>query len=127
MSAARTRLVFRVETPRGRGPYICDGSETYEEEVLADEIAWDHNNMEHPPPSLDGIGWIRDEEFCGFTARHKARTWFADWIEALDELGFVLSVYRVPVEAVRAGIRQAVFVLDEATHIKSIPLARALA
>ncbi len=128
MTAPRTRLVFRVETPEGRGPYNCAGHEvTVEEQDLATEIAWAHSDWDHPPPNRDGIGWIRDEEVCGFTARHKAREWFAEWADVLDEQGFVLSVYRVAADRIRAGFRQAVFEIDAATHVKSIPLARALA
>ncbi len=100
--------VFRVETLDGNGPYQTSNlSEEQRTQLL--EMYDDHSDIaEHPSPWLDRyLGDIKKDEYCGFVSVGQLRQWFNGWLDILTEQEFVVTVYDVPCDVVRASHHQA--------------------
>jgi hypothetical protein len=70
----------------------------------------DHGNGDHPGPADDPqLGYISENEHCGFATLDALDEWFDGYHEALAELGFVIAKYSVPLNTVRYGRQQLVF------------------
>lgn len=96
--------VLRVELRGGYGPYGCEFQEKLE--AMFD----DHRQGDHPGPQLDPqLGGIQPEEHCGFATLEALDAWFDGYHEALEELGFMIARYSVPLALVRYGQQQVVF------------------
>lgn len=106
------------------GPY--NRNTRYDDEdtdhVLS-ELNIAHCDFAHPTPQLDGIGYIEQEEYCGFIDMDSLRTWFGDWVKDLAAVGFELLVYKVPIDEVRIGGSQAVAAIKSDQLVTRLPLS----
>lgn len=70
----------------------------------------EHGNGSHPGPQDDPqLGFIGEEEHCGFATLDALDEWFDGYHAALEALGFAISKYLVPIQQVRFGKQQLVF------------------
>lgn len=108
--------VFRVEKPNGDGPY-ADGAD----KNLYEHMNAVHGDADHPSPEDDPmLGEIYPDEHCGFAALCQLEEWFAGYEDILDECGYGISVYTVPLAHVRYGHQQALFVRGDAVPIRTM-------
>lgn len=119
------RIIYRVEhAASGVGPYNV--------EDVDDDRLWDmvcaHSDPCHPAPQSDGRFPHLELAVChrfGFDTRHDLALWFHGWLDTLDELGFVLAVYRAPSEAVLVGDVQVAFDIERAERVGTEALVAA--
>jgi hypothetical protein len=79
---------------------------------------------ERPPPSTDGISYSdlhEDMLFC-FPERDMIYTWFAEDVEWLASIGYIVAVYEA--EQLTHGQRQSVFDWTTARRVEELPLVR---
>lgn len=109
-------LVFRIEDQNAYGPYRGDSM------LLLDG----HNNDVRGHPTRWNDEGLR--RFCedwnatrfGFESMRKLFEWFTGHeLHALFELGFKVSIYRVPGDRVKHGDKQTLFDAEYATRLKS--------
>ena len=105
--------VYRVETDAGVGPYAdwtwCS--------VVGLPLC---DTEKQPGPGEDGmVGWTDGRHYFGFRDEHQLKDWFGEWLEALADAEFLVSVYDVPDEHVVHGSKQVAFVRDVAEHVES--------
>jgi hypothetical protein len=98
--------IYRVEERRGgAGPYNATNKDS-----LADMFA-EHGSGSHLSPQQDELLLkINADEHCGFATLEQLDEWFNGYHDRLDELGFVVAHYIVPLNRVRYGKTQALFV-----------------
>lgn len=111
--------IFRVETPRGGcGPY--KGTAHFDE---LEEMYAEHGQGDHPSPDDDPmLGGMYEEEHCGFATLDALDQWFEGYHELLDECGYIIACYTVPLRAVRYGNKQAVFRRADIFPSRSMPM-----
>lgn len=109
-----TVQVFRVETPRGYGPYGAGGiatdvtkhgGESFED--FSYRLAVAHNDDDHPAPWAEDLSVRKGH--CGFDSLGKLSEWFKGWGKQLHDYGFRIVTFTVPDEDVQRGERQVVF------------------
>jgi len=111
--------MFRVEKPCGAGPYI---GEDEQHPLLAHMYAV-HGDEDHPEPWDDPmLEEIYPDERCGFPTLCALEEWFAGYEDPLTELGFNIVAYTVPLQSVRYGAKQAVFVKSHAVAVRTMPM-----
>jgi hypothetical protein len=98
--------IYRVEERRGgAGPYNKRNAE-----ALGEMFA-EHGSGTHLSPQQDDLLLgIKADEHCGFATLEQLDTWFDGFHDALSGLGFVVAHYIVPLNLVRYGKTQALFV-----------------
>lgn len=112
--------MFRVEDAAGAGPYV-DREDNPE---LAHMYAV-HGDADHPEPWDDPIldpQEIYPDEVCGFPTLCSLEEWFAGYEDPLAEAGYKIAVYTVELQAVRYGLKQAVFVRGSRSPIRIMPM-----
>lgn len=104
-------IIYRVEDPHGRGPYIG-----YRVPGIGDA----HNDDQHPSPVQDGTvasrWWLKDHHLFGFATEARLREWFEGWEVQLTEADFQIHTYRVGLDRVHLGMEQLVFDRRYAVH-----------
>jgi len=103
-------VIYRVENAAGQEPYKsftvgwC-GYGTSEDNLW---ISTTHNDPHHPPPSEDGLGFIKGGDRCGFRDIQQLEAWFTDdeLVKMFDN-GF--RIVELNVEHVAYGGRQVTF------------------
>lgn len=112
--------IFRVEKPCGTGPYMDE-----EGHPLLKHMNAVHGDADHPDPFDDELlDGIYPDESCCFATLDAVEDWFAGYEDALDECGYGIVVYSVPLRSVRYGRSrgQAVFVRADAVQVRTIPM-----
>ena len=111
--------VFRVEEPRGGcGPY--KGSP--HAEALSEMYA-EHGSGANPAPQEDPLlGYVATDEHCGFATIEALDAWFEDFHDVLEECGYVIVVYSVPMLDVRYGSQQLLFRRGDAVPSRILPM-----
>ena len=91
--------IYRVEERRGgAGPYNATNKST-----LAAMFA-EHGSGTHLSPEQDELLLgINADEHCGFATLEQLDEWFYGYHDALDELGFFVAHYTVPLILLRYG------------------------
>lgn len=110
--------IYRVEERRGgAGPYNKSNA------VTLGAMFAEHGSGTHLSPQQDelllGIG---ADEHCGFATLEQLDEWFAGYHDALSELGFVVAHYVMPLNVVRYGKTQALFVRGDTFPIEYLAL-----
>lgn len=120
------RVAHKEHTYQGlpSGPYVSAGLTSeivMNMRPMGDAHSWEPR---HPSPEEDTeLGWVEDEERCGFTSLGELFDWFEGFIKLLRENGFVMYVYEVPEEYVRVGkFGQALFNWTAADEICNVEL-----
>jgi hypothetical protein len=91
-------LTYRVEHPEcNHGPYITGECEWDAHLDLADLLCKEHDGdgLCHPSPSGEGI-YHGDDALCSLRTKPEIYRWFENFIDLLNEEGYVLSTYDVP-------------------------------
>lgn len=98
--------IYRVEERRGgAGPYNNSNMGTL------GEMFAEHGSGTHLSPQQDELLMgIDADEHCGFATLEQLDEWFNGFHDALARLGFVVAHYTVPLNLVRYGKTQALFV-----------------
>lgn len=98
--------IYRVEERRGgAGPYNASNAD-----ALGEMFA-EHGSGTHLSPQQDELLMgIDADEHCGFATLEQLDEWFSGYHDALAALGFVVAHYAVPLNLVRYGKTQALFV-----------------
>lgn len=98
--------IYRVEERRGgAGPYNKRNAETL------GEMFAEHGSGSHLSPQQDDLLLgIAADEHCGFATLEQLDQWFDGFHDRLHKLGFVVAHYIVPLNLVRYGKTQALFV-----------------
>jgi hypothetical protein len=110
--------MFRVEDKYGAGPYVGE-----EDNPLLAHMFAVHGDADHPQPWDDPmLEDIYPDEVCGFPTLCALEEWFAGYEDVLAELGYGIVVYSTPLNTVRYGKKQAVFVKGEATAVRTMPM-----
>ncbi|QFG12136.1 Hypothetical Protein OBI_RACECAR_7 [Arthrobacter phage Racecar] len=110
--------MFRVEKPCGAGPYVGE-----EENELLKHMFTVHGDADHLEPWDDPmLGEIYPDEVCGFATLCALEEWFAGYEDPLTMCGYSIVVYTVPLNAVRYGKKQALFIKDQATAVRTMPM-----
>lgn len=82
-----------------------------------------HDDADHLDPRVDPLlKGITAEEYCGFATLDAVEDWFRGWFEPLQELGFIIAVYVVPLDRVRYGTQQALFRRGDFFPVKTMPM-----
>lgn len=110
--------IYRVEERRGgAGPYNATNRQ-----YLADMFA-EHGSGTHLSPVQDELLLgINADEHCGFATLEQLDEWFEGYHAVLDRLGFVIAHYVVPLNLVRYGKTQALFVRGDLFPIEQLIL-----
>ena len=119
MNAIETVTVYRIEHEVEHvGPY-CDwqfpGSEQLEAMYLA------HTDAAHPGPRAEpALAALIDPSdfYFAFESIAQCQRWFGGWFGVLNNTGFILRVYEVPVEHVILATKQCIFRMDEAELVE---------
>lgn len=110
--------MFRVEKPCGAGPYVG----TDDDPRLSHMYAV-HGDEDHPEPWDDPmLEQIYPDENCGFPTLCVLEDWFAGYEDLLDECGYSIVVYSVPLQSVRYGSKQAVFLKADAHPVRTMSM-----
>jgi hypothetical protein len=110
--------MFRVEKPCGAGPYMDDTKHPLLEHMNAV-----HGDEDHPEPWDDPLlEQIYPDEQCGFPTLCAVEEWFSGYEDALDECGYSIVVYTVPLHFVRYGKKQAVFLKEHAVQVRTLTM-----
>lgn len=111
--------VFRVEQPNGgAGPYAA----TADSKVLQHMNAV-HSGDDHPDPADDPmLDGIYPDEYCGFATLCDLETWFAGYEDTLADAGYIIAVYTMPLQSVRYGAGQVVFLRADAVPVRCLPM-----
>ena len=110
--------MFRVEKPCGAGPYVGE-----EDNPLLKHMMLSHGDAEHPEPWEDDmLGEIYPDEVCGFPTLCSLEEWFSGYEDVLEELGYGIVVYSTPLNTVRYGKKQALFIKERATAVRTMPM-----
>ena len=113
--------IFRVEKPCGTGPYV----EAEHHPMLSHMYAV-HGDADHPEPWDDPVldpQEIYPEEQCGFATLPALEEWFAGYEDPLDELGYRIVSYTLPLQSVRFGLKQALFLRKDAVQGRTMPIS----
>lgn len=88
-----------------QGPPTEEQVDTADWDAYNGEPSWYSEEGQHPT-----IG-IRHDERCGFWSLAQLRQWFdiENNLDVLDRAGHSISVYKVPADKIRYGVRQVVF------------------
>jgi hypothetical protein len=110
--------IYRVEERRGgAGPYNRSNENT-----LGDMFA-EHGSGTHLSPQQDELlCGINPDEHCGFATLEQLHEWFDGFHAVLDKLGFVIAHYVVPLNLVRYGKTQALFVRGDSFPEEVMPI-----
>jgi hypothetical protein len=84
-----------------------------------------HGDADHPEPWDDPIldpAEIYPDESCGFATLCALEDWFAGYEDGLAVLGYNIVNYTVPLNSVRFGVKQALFVKAHAVAVRTIPM-----
>lgn len=110
--------MYRVEERRGgAGPY-----NKRNEQTLGEMFA-KHSSGTHLSPQQDELlQGIDADEHCGFATLEQLDEWFEGFHDLLDKLGFVIGHYVVPVNLVRYGKTQAVFVRGDLFPVERLAI-----
>lgn len=109
--------VFRVEKPNGDGPYADDNR------TLCEQMNAVHGDADHPDPEDDPmLSGINPDEHCGFALLCQLEEWFSGYEDILTECGYGISVYTMPLQSVRYGHNQAVFVRGDAVPVRTMTM-----
>lgn len=110
--------MFRVEKSCGAGPYVGE-----EDNPLLEHMFAVHGDADHPEPWDDPmLGEIYPDEVCGFSTIDALEEWFYGYEDVLDEMGYSIVVYTTKLNLVRYGKKQSLFVKNEATAVRTMPL-----
>lgn len=110
--------MFRVEKPCGAGPYTAE-----EDHPALEHMYAVHGDEDHPEPWDDPkLEQIYPDEQCGFPTLCALEEWFAGYEDPLEELGYGIVAYSVPLTSVRYGTRQAVFLKADAVAVRTLPM-----
>ena len=110
--------VFRVEKPNGDGPYA-----DLAQKMLCEHMNAVHGDADHPDPEEDPmLDGIMPDEHCGFATLCDLEAWFAGYEDILDDCGYGIAVYTVPLALVRYGHNQALFVRGDAVPVRTMPM-----
>jgi len=83
----------------------------------------EHDQGDHPSPDDDPmLGGMYDEEHCGFATIDALDTWFDGYQETLQDCGYIIAVYTVPLRAVRYGQKQLVFRRGDYVPSRTMPV-----
>lgn len=110
--------IYRVEERRGgAGPYNANNKK-----ALAAMFA-EHGSGTHLSPLQDELLLgINADEHCGFATLEQLDDWFDGYHVPLAELGFAIAHYSVPLNLVRYGKTQALFVRGDHFPIEHLVL-----
>lgn len=114
--------VYRVEDPEGRGPY---SSYLAHMNYMKHSGGRDYPERERTPaPSEDGFSHrdISAHHFFGFASLGELFAWFDGYAQELHRNRYRIAVYEVGDEFVIYGVRQVVFVREEAAEVSSLQL-----
>lgn len=82
-----------------------------------------HGSGTHLSPEQDELLLgINADEHCGFATLEQLDEWFEGYHAVLDKLGFVIAHYVVPLNLVRYGKTQALFVRGDHFPIEQLVL-----
>lgn len=91
-------VAINPESKTFAGPYQCSPLRDSGKEVLevANKLCSAHANEQHPSPQWDmSLGFIRDEEVCGFDSVEAMESWFEGFLGDLADAGFMIFEYEV--------------------------------
>jgi hypothetical protein len=110
--------IYRVEERRGgAGPYNNRNTATL------GEMFAEHGSGTHLSPHQDELlQGIESDEHCGFATLEQLDEWFHGFHAVLDRLGFVIAHYVVPLNLVRYGKTQALFVRGDLFPTETLPM-----
>lgn len=128
-------IVYRVEYKEisdetqydfPHGPYAHPGGVYLNDKLLS----YHHANHDHPSAQTEkwayGIQFNEIEwknKLFGFDTLDKLKYWFEPVVaDALEDYGFIISIYIVPKEFVINGTKQSIFNYDEAQRLESFPM-----
>jgi hypothetical protein len=110
--------IMRVEKPNGEGPYM-DSSDN---KMLVHMNAV-HGDEDHPDPDDDPmLAGIYPDEHCGFATLCDLEAWFSGYEDVLAEEGYGIAVYTVPLQSVRYGGKQALFLRGDLEPVRTLPI-----
>ncbi|UDL16698.1 hypothetical protein SEA_ATUIN_5 [Arthrobacter phage Atuin] len=111
--------IYRVEERRGgAGPYNRRNTA-----ALGDMFAEHGSCGEHVPPQKDELLLgINADEHCGFATLEQLDAWFDGFHQRLADLGFMIAHYVVPLNLVRYGKTQALFVRGDSFPVEHLQL-----
>lgn len=82
-----------------------------------------HGDADHPDPDDDHmLEGIYPDEHCGFATLCALENWFAGYEDALAEEGYGISVYTVPLQSVRYGAKQALFLRGDLMPVRTFEM-----
>lgn len=84
-----------------------------------------HGDADHPEPWDDPIldpQEIYPDEQCGFPTLCALEEWFSGYEDPLAECGYGIVAYSVPLQSVRYGTKQALFVREHAVPVRTFPM-----
>ena len=111
-------FVYRVESRNGLGPYRDATNFNY---------SYICSGPSRPVPWDDGIVFVEQHDLFGFSSVGKLKQWFSKALPLLEKDGYRISVYKVPVVAVKRGKKQVAFdSLSGAHRIKVLPISQVL-
>lgn len=110
--------MFRVEKPCGAGPYV----DADPDPRLAHMYAV-HGDADHPEPWDDPmLEQVYPDESCGFPTLCALEDWFAGYEDTLDECGYGIVLYSLPLQSVRFGLKQSLFLKADAVQVRSMSM-----
>lgn len=130
-------LVYRVEDPKGMGPYSQEDADE-RSTITAVRFRVMHNNSENHPALMDdeilikkvinskerfgkvAYPYVTSTALFGFISLSSFNAWFGEHRDMLREGGFKISVFEVPADDVIYSEKQAMFISERATLVKSI-------
>lgn len=82
-----------------------------------------HGDEDHPDPEDDPmLAGIYPDESCGFATLCDLESWFAGYEDALAEEGYGIAVYTVPLQSVRYGSNQALFLRGDLQPVRTLSM-----
>lgn len=109
--------VFRIEKPNGDGPYSDADSR------ITEHMNAVHGDADHPDPSEDPmLDYINEDESCGFANLCDLKAWFEGYGDVLAGAGYIISIYTMPLQYVRYGNNQCLFLKDYAALPETMPI-----
>jgi hypothetical protein len=109
--------VFRIEKPNGDGPYNDADSR------ITEHMNAVHGDADHPDPSEDPmLDGINPDESCGFATLCDLEEWFSGYGDILADAGYGIAVYTMPLQSVRYGRNQCLFLKEDAVPVRTLPI-----
>lgn len=95
--------IYRVEDEEGIGPYRMREFDD-DKNNLADDLCRTHDGVsDHPTPDNDFNHYISSKEVCAFVSLNDLNVWFDEFLDRLEDCGYLITEYDVPTESVIGG------------------------